>query len=262
MRWDLGLAAMMLCSAVLAADGPPCLPPGAVQLNPESPQDGWLSKNGAADLRQHIGKVAGGGQWDGSTLYLMCAIQGPALRMKAVEVSAAGRGVPAAGDRRSLSRLAQRTGHTPQQADVLAGKYERLAGAFFRQVPDGQGGLVGEDELILRKHKLRAGVDDEAEAPDGDAEMSEAQASALEAKIEAAQRRGDMAELMRLATQARAGAEPATARANQASAKIERGTWQALDSAWPELAQAAYRSAVSFGNNPCLRCTLPPPQGR
>ncbi len=262
MRLPIGLMALMLCSAAGAQGQPSCVPAGSVQLHPQSAREGWLSKLGVGEARQFVGKAAGAGQWEGTTLYLMCAIQGPAQRMKAVDVSGEGRGVPAAGDRRSLSGLARRTGHTQQEADVLAGKYERLAGALFRLVPDEEGSIVGEDEVILRKHKRRFGLDEAAESQEGAVEMSEAPASALEAKIEAAQARGDLKEVMRLAMQANAAAEPAKAQAKQASAKIERALWQALESAYPELAQAAYRSIITFGANPCLRCTVPAPQAR
>ena len=259
MRLISGLMVCVLCSAAGAQVQPSCVPAGSVQLHPESAREGWLSKLSVGEARQFVGKAAGAGQWEGSTLYLMCAIQGPAQRMKAVDVSGEGRGVLAAGDRRSLLSLAKRTGHSQQEADVLAGKYERLAGALFRLVSDEEGSIVGEDEVILRKHKRRAGIDEDAESQG--AEMSEAEASALEAKIEAAQARGDLKEVMRLAMQANAKAEPARALANQASAKLERATWQALESAYPELAQAAYRSIITFGANPCLRCTVPAPQG-
>lgn len=108
----------------------------------------------------------------------------------------------------------------------------------------------------------RTGVDDAAASRNGDAEMSEAQASALEAKIEAAQRRGDFAELRRLAIQARAAADAATPRAEQAGAKGELGLWQAPECVHGEIAQAACRLSDSFGASPCLRCTLPQSTGR
>ena len=144
---------------------------------------------------------------------------------------------------------------------MLAGKYARLDGAFFRLVQDEDGSLAGEDEVILRKHRRRAGVEEPAEAREGEGELSEEQASALEEQIEAAQQRGDLKEVTRLAMQARAAAAPATARANQAGARVEKGTWQALEGAFPELAQAAYRSAISLGACPCARCALPAAQG-
>jgi hypothetical protein len=261
MRAVLCCLAVLLGTPAFGDDLPSCLPSGSVQLNPESPSDGWLSKASADEVRRYIGKVAGAGQWDGTTLYLMCAIQGPAIRMKVADVRSAGRGVPAAGNRRTLSNLARRTGHTQQEADVLSGKYERLAGALFRLVQDEDGSLVGEDEVILRKHKERAGVGEPAEAREGEGELSEEQASALEEQIDAAQQRGDLKEVTRLAMQARAAAAPATARANQAGARVEKGTWQALEGAFPELAQAAYRSAISLGACPCARCALPVAQG-
>lgn len=264
MRAILCSLAVVLAIPARGEDRPACIPPGAVPVNPESPMDGWLSKAGADEVRKHLGKRVNGGTWDGDTLTMMCGIQGPARRMKVATVSSSGQplhGVPGAvtpSSSRVLLDLARRTGHTKQEADVLGRRYAQLSKAFFRTVRDEDGALVSEGEVILRKHKRRAGLNEDGEvAGGGDEELSEQQAQDLEERMAAAEERNDMQEMLRLAEEARKAAASATARARKAGADTEKRTWQAWETAAPELAEAAYPTLILFGACPCVPCDVP-----
>ena len=262
MRRTVCCLVVLLAAPALAADRPACLPSGSVLTNPEDAMGGWLLKSGADEVRRHLTKVVGGGTWEGDTLMMSCKIGGGApIRMKVVTVGISGEGVPEAGDARALAALAARTGHTRQEADVLARRYGALSRAFYRAVRDQDGSQLSERELILRKHERRvAGVDPEAD--DGAGEIDEAAAQALEKRIEEAQERGDMKEVLRLAGQAQNAAAPATARARRDGKKVEQQRWEVLERAHSELADAAYRTTLVFGQCPCMQCDLPEPPSR
>ncbi len=220
--------AVLLAAPAVAADRPACLPAGAVLQNPEIALGGWLLKSGADDVKRTLTKAAGSGTWEGDTLTMSCRIGGgKALRMKVATVSSSGGGVPEAGDARALAALAARTGHSRQEAEVLARRYGELSAAFFRSVRDEDGSELSERELILRKHARRVGgVDPEADGGAG-GEMDEAAAQALEKRIEQAQERGDLNEVMRLASEANQAAAPAAEKARKGGLEVERQRWEA-----------------------------------
>ncbi len=122
---------------------------------------------------------------------------------------------------------------------------------------DEDGSELSERELILRKHARRVGgVDPEADAGAG-GEMDEAAAQALEKRIEQAQERGDLNEVTRLASEANQAAAPAAEKARKGGPEVEQQRWEVLERAYPELAGAAYRTAVVFGQCPCMQCDPP-----
>jgi len=250
---------LLLAGAALPAaadEAPACLPSGAVLADAEIHMGAWLVKAGADEVKRHLEKVNRGGSWERGTLVMSCGLQGRARKMDVVSVKNGGEGVPEAGDARALASLAARTGHTKQEADVLARRYAQLAGAFFRQLRDEDGTQRSERELILRKHERRAGGDPDAEEDGGVEELDEASAAEVERRIDAAEARGDTAEVLRLVTQAKQGmAAPAAAR--EKGAQLEQRRWRVLESAYAELAQAAYRTSIVFHHCPCTQCRLP-----
>ena len=246
----------VLCSGATALAGAPsCFGNDAVNDSPENFPPTYLSKSGADDVKRHFAKVAGKGTWNGNTYVMPCGVQGPEIEMSAASVETGGAGAQTdAWNKQFFADLAKKTGHTKQEADVLGGKYAKLAGALYRHVPDGNGGAVTEDTLILKRHQKEFGiVETEAGAKDASEDL-EKRAKALKAKLMAAQQRGDTAEMMRLAAEAQSMSTGASEKATKRMRKTDHQTWQLLESAYPELAEAAYRTQIKILSCPCIRC--------
>jgi hypothetical protein len=259
------LAAVLLLLPALQvrAEDPPCLPPGSVPELASNPSHGWLSKSGPAEVKRHLETIAGkkpgdGTLWEGDTLKMSCAIQGPAYQMTAATVTGGGPGPSAVtSGATDFQALAQRSGHTPQEADVLARRYQGLAGRYFRSVPDGQGGQVNEETLIVRRHEKALGITPPTASDMGDAGDLKARAQVIKQKIADAKKRGDTAEMMRLASEAQQLASPAMARAEAVQKRTDAQAWALLESALPELMDASYATRITVGGCPCLRCRMP-----
>ncbi len=258
------LALLLACPAPAAlADEPPCLGADAVLADAADPTGGWLVKESSVEVRRRLEKVAGK-RWRGDTLYVSCALQGPAMEVPLVDVLTRGGGVALAkGGKRQFQRLAADAGHAPQEADVLFTRYARLERSFFRTLPDGQGGSAPEDQLILRRQARALGLPD-PEAADGEAgeggdggdggDGEDGVDPALARKIEAAEARGDLAEVMRLGQEARRS--PAE-QGKAASQRVARDRWLLLEQSFATLAEAARPTRVVRKASPCSVCRWP-----
>lgn len=251
----ISFVAALCFGAPALAGTPSCFGNDAVNDSPENYPPTYLSKSSADDVKRHFAKVAGKGTWKGNTYVMPCGVQGPEIEMSAASVDTGGAGAQTdAWNKQFFLDLAGKTGHTRQEADVLGGKYAKLAGAFFRHVPDGNGGTVTEETLILRRHEKKVGIAETEASAEGVSEDLEKRARALEAKLMAAQKRGDTAEMMRLAAEAQSLSTGANEKATKLVRKTDRQTWQLLESAYPELAEAAYRTRITILSCPCIRC--------
>src|SRR5512134_365837 len=251
----ISFLAILCCGATALAGAPSCFGNDAVNDSPENFPPAYLSKSGADDVKRHVAKVAGKGTWNGTTYVMPCGVQGPEIEMSAASVETGGAGAQTdAWNKQFFVDLAKRTGHTKQEADVLGGKYAKLAGAFYRHVPDGNGGTVTEETLILKRHQKKVGIAETEASAEGVSEDLEKRAKALEAKLMAAQKRGDAAEMMRLAAEAQSLSTGANEKATKVMRKTDQQTWQLLESAYSELAEAAYRTRIKIHPCPCIRC--------
>lgn len=79
----------------------------------------------------------------------------------------------------------------------------------------------------------------------------------LKVKLQAAQKRGDSKEMMRLMAEAQKLAAPSAADASAANAKNDKQLWALLESAFPDLEKAAYRTRITRLSCPCLQCQWP-----
>ncbi len=236
---------------------PLCVPQGSVPELPDNPSHGWLTRQDADQTRAYLQQFAAGeSRWEGGALIVRCEIEGSESNdMTVAHVESAGPPMPGVGfDKKYFTDLAQRTGHTDQEADVLYNKYTRLQGVYFRQVPDGQGGFMSEGQAIFDRHKAQA---PSAPAPPsaGERQSKEMQAKALKEKIKAAQARGDMQEMMRLAAEAQQLNAPMMAQAERINQGAADEQWRMLENAYGELAQAAYRVRVTPAFSACLQCS-------
>lgn len=243
-----------------AQSDPACLSQDSVPEMADNPSHGWLSREAPEAVKARFEKRADNDKrhWDGDTLVISCAVGGPpAYDMPAVRVEGMGAGVSTAtGDKAYYSDLARRTGHTQQEADVLYNKYAQLHGAYFRTVPDGRGSQASEETVILKRHEKQLGIEPPA-APSGPSGDSKQRGAELKKKMEAAKKRGDMNEMMRLAGEAQQLSAPAAAGAAAVMKKTDQQTWSLLESSFPELIQAAYRTRITRLTCPCLQCEWP-----
>ncbi len=248
---------VMVWFPVSAWSDPLCVPQASAPELPDNPSHGWLTRMGIDEAKAHIQQFASGeSRWEGDALIVRCKMQGSGpTDMTVAHVDSAGPSLPGVGlDKQYFSNLAQRTGHTPQEADGLYNKYAGLQGAYFRQVPNGQGGFMNEGQAIFDRHKGQA-PSAPAVPSAGERQSKEKQAKALEEKIKAAQARGDMQEMMRLAAEAQQINAPMMAQANRITQNADDEQWRMLEEAYGELVQAAYRTRVRPGLGAfCLRC--------
>ena len=144
----------------------------------------------------------------------------------------------------SYSFLAAQTGRTKQDADVLREKYAKLG--YFRYIKTADGRQVSEAELIGERHKKRLGITDSGSAPSADKADKKKQRAELKEKIKEAKKRGDMAEMMRLASEGQqfAGKE---------SEKAYEQSWQLMESQYPELLQASYPVRFTYMPGLCIQ---------
>lgn len=245
-----------LISPLLMAEDPPCLGPDAVRVSPTDPTSAWLTRESAQDVRKRFEALVGGipHHWEGDTLVLTCDLMGDTREYGCVEVAASGGPVEIArGGKAMFSDLAARSGHTQQEADVLARRYARIEKAYYREVPREGGGWISEEELIIDRAKRALGISDEATGDFLDQD-TEARGEALAQQIEAAQDRGDTEEVMRLALAAQPGNAQVAKQAAAATEKIYKERWLLLERIIGPLTDAAYPTAVRR-ETPCP-CSL------
>jgi hypothetical protein len=252
---SLLLALLLACTApaALAAE-PPCLGADAILADASDPTGGWLVKEPPEKVRLRFERLAGK-RWRGDTLLISCGLQGPATDVPLVDVLTRGGGVAKArGGKALFQRLAADADRSPQEADVLAGRYARLERSFFRTLPDGQGGSASEDELILGKQARALGLPDPDEGSEETDDEPAGEDAALAKRIEAAEARGDLAEVMRLG----AGAQAGLAQRGRAAADgAARDRWLLLQQSAAPLADAAYQTLVVRKASPCQVCRWP-----
>jgi len=255
-RASLSLALLLWSAPAALAEDPLCLGMDAVRADASDPTGGWLVKESVAEVRRRLERLAGK-RWRGDTLYVSCALQGPAMEVPLVDVLGRGGGVALArGGKAQFQRLAADAGRSPQEGDVLAARYARLERSFFRTLPDGQGGSASEADLILRQQARALGLPD-PEAAEGEEEAGEGSAGvddALAKKIEAAEARGDLAEVMRLGAAAQAGP---VKRGLAGAQRAARDRWLLLQQSAAALADAAYPTLVVRKSSPCTVCRWP-----
>ena len=239
-------------SLLLLAEDPPCLGPDAVRVRPDDPTSGWLTRESAQEVKRRFETLFGGipHRWEGDTLVLTCDLMGDTREYRCVTVAASGGLVEIArGGKAMFSDIAARSGHTQQEADVLARRYAHIEKAYYREVPNEEGGWISEDELIIRREKRALGISDDASGNFLD-EGTEARGEALAKQIEAAQDRGDTEEVMRLALAAQPGNAHVAKQAAAATEKIYKEQWLLLERSIGPLTEAAYPTAVSK-ETPC-----------
>jgi hypothetical protein len=257
----LALLSSALPSVAVGSNQPACVPSEVVPAHADSSSQEWLSRSAAGDIRAHVGKVAPGGSWKGNDLIVTCPIEGSALDQAAgLTVEDKGDG-EAATRGLNFPRLAAATGHTREEGEELARKYEPLGGAFYRYVRDEKGREIHESDLILRQHEKKLGIVRPTEKDLGvDAsskQAKKAQADELREKIKAAKARGDMAEVMRLAGEAQAAQAPLAEKTMKVQERIDHQNWDLFQSAHADLARAAFRTRITFHPASCLRCRPP-----
>lgn len=258
-------------SARAADDGsaPSCVPQASVRENPGFRNDTWLSRERGDDARMHLSKVMDSKDWRGNELYRACEqMKTPCMIARLEDGTGPGTQVGVGRQKDLFQELARASGHSRQEADVLAGRYATLAGAYFRQVPKEGGGWESEETAILRKHRRQLGFQDSGSRqvqPAGDDQSAKAKVTDLKARIKDAKKRGDMAEVMRLAAEAQQTAPGA--KAAEQTAAIDRDTkqqaWLLAESSFSELSTAAYRSRILVSTM-CIcagRCRLPIGEG-
>jgi hypothetical protein len=272
MRHTQRLALTILALAPLASaaeDGgsglPSCVPPTSALENPGFRNDTWLAKDGGDAVRTYLSKVMDSQDWRGAELYRGCVQWKQGCMVARLE----GAGAPGAAAQPASARrasyfqdLAARSGHSKQEADVLASRYATLAGAFYRQVPDGKGGWESEEAAIVRKHRHQLGIDDARAGGPGLATQagSEQRGRDLQARAKEAKKRGDMAEMMRIAAEAQGQGVPSAERTSAADPVDKKKAWLLMESSFTELATAAYRSRIFLGTGTCIcapRCGMP-----
>jgi hypothetical protein len=243
----------------IALSDPPCAPAGSVLEIPDNFLHGWLSKLGPDQAKAYVETLAQGEgkRWEGDTLIITCKVENEEpVDISAASVEGAGPDIPdGAFTKDYFAGLAARTGHSKQEADVLYKKYARLKGAFYRQVPDGNGSMVNESTAIFNRHKRdidTSGVEKAA----GSQQDKQKQAEALKKKILAAQAKGDMNEMMRLAAEVQQMNAPVMEQTAKMNRSADQQQWQMLEGAYAELAQVTYRSKITIFNGACLPCAL------
>lgn len=79
----------------------------------------------------------------------------------------------------------------------------------------------------------------------------------LKTRMQAAQKRGDRKEMMRLMTEARQLAAPSAAGAAATNAKTDKQMCVLLESAFPDLEKAAFRTRLTRLSSPCPQYQWP-----
>ncbi len=258
-RYICCLLLLTACLPRIALSDPTCAPAGSVLETPGNYLHGWLSKLGPDQAKAYVeGLARGEGKhWEGDTLIIKCKIEDEeSIDISAASVEGAGPDIPdGTFNKDFFAGLAERTGHSKQEADVLYKKYAQLKGTYYRQVPDGNGGMVNESTAIFNRHKRdidTSGVERSA----GSQQDKQKQAEALKKKILAAQAKGDMNEMMRLAAEIQQMNAPVMEQTAKLNQSADQQQWQMLEGAYGELAQAAYRSKITIFNGACLPCAL------
>ncbi len=225
-----------------------CLAPAGVLESADSPLHSWLSHEAPDTVKARFEKLAADSKkhWNADTFVISCKVGGqPAHDTPAVTVKGSNRrDTTIVGNKAYFSDLATRAGRTQQEADVLFNKYAQIQGTFFRQVPNGKGGYRDELTVILNRHEKKLGI-----APP--VPLTGASGAERGKMIEEAKKRGDRIELMRIAAESMQGAEPTI------SQRTDQQTWSLLESAYPDLAEAAYQTRITQLPCPCLKCEWP-----
>lgn len=248
----------IFCLPIPSSSDMLCAPAGSVMEIPDNYLHGWLSKLGPEEAKAYVeALVQGDGRhWENDTLIVKCKIEtDEPVDISAARVEGAGPDMPAGNfDKDYFAGLASRTGHSQQEGDVLYQKYAGLKGAYYRQVPDGNGGMTSESSLIFNRHKRNidpSGVEKAA----GSQQDKQQQSEALKKKVLAAQAKGDMNEMMRLAAEIQKMNAPVMEQTAKLNQSADEQAWQMLEGAWGELSRAAYRSRITIFNSACLQCT-------
>jgi len=220
----------------------------------------YLTKEDVNTVKKCLEKELGGNRWekkDGvDALIVFCPSRKGSPDMKAAEVELAVQKrqeslkalssiQPKAANPNvdSYSFLAQQTGRSKQEADVLREKYAKLG--YFRYIKTADGRQMSEGELIGERHKKRLGITDPGPASADDKADKKKQRAELKEKIKEAKKRGDMAEMMRLASEGQqfAGKE---------SEKTYEQSWQLMESQYPEMLQASYPVRFTYMAELCI----------
>jgi hypothetical protein len=263
-----------LARAVDGDASPSCVPEASVRENPGFNNDIWLSKERGDTARMFLSKVMDSRDWRGNELYRGCAqVSTPCMVVRLEDGTPPGsehgdglKGGWRAQLQQQYQELARASGHTKQEADVLAGRYATLAGAYYRQVPKEGGGWESESVAITRKHQKQLGIQDPSPPPSMRPGGDSAAASDLKARMQAAKKRGDTAEMMRLAGEAQnmaAGASKAAEPAQAMDRDVKRNAWRIAESSYTELLTAAYWSRIYLSGMCMCRgpCRLPIGEG-
>ena len=264
------LVLLLLMKAGISQASPACFPPGTApeQQDHTFGMDRWLSRSSTVELQQYYSKLSSSERWKQDepsvTLILACGIQGPPVDMTSVRLTVRAKESLDA-TRQRFSEIATMTGHSQQEAEVLAKKVNKLQQAFFRNVKDEQGHWVPEDQLIQRRHEKALGIDNQEEkarqtfgngGKDGSRTAEKEAAQSLKKKIKEARARGDMAEVMRLAGEAQQMAAPTLEKGKNFSNPANI-TWDLSAASVDEQLQAAYWTQIELGQCPCLICAMP-----
>jgi len=248
---------VMFCLPIAAQSESLCAPAGSVMEITGNFLHGWLTKLGPDQAKAYVQGLARGegSHWKGDTLIIKCKIEDEApVDVSAASVEGAGPDIPdGTFNKDYFAGLASRTGHSQQQADILYRKYAQLKGAFYRQVPDGNGGMVNEGTLIFNRHKRDIDTSGMAKSAGGEQDMQK-RAEELKKKVLAAQAKGDINEMMKLAAEIQQMSAPVMEQATKLNRSADQQQWQMLEGAYAELAQAAYRSKITIFNGACLQC--------
>jgi hypothetical protein len=137
--------------------------------------------------------------------------------------------------------------HTQEEYQALVKKYGGLYRAFFRRVLDDEGEAVGEDVGILRRAEQAAHPDsDKPKAPDAATQAAgKARAKDLKQRMQALKAKGDIAGMLRLASEGR-NELPVVPSVEESTKSAQRDTWDIWVKCLKDLEAAAYWTRIDY----------------
>lgn len=147
---------------------------------------------------------------------------------------------PALGE---LKGLVMKGLHSEDEFKAMEKQYKRLSAAFYRQVDDGEGGLVDEGERIYRQARDQAHAGEKFEVDKTELAEGKAKAKELKKQMKALKAKGDIAGMMKLAQQSRMAPPKVAGEAMQAAAK---DTWDIWVGCLRDLKAAAYWTKLQY----------------
>ena len=148
---------------------------------------------------------------------------------------------PALGELKAQAMMGKRSQAEYQALEIA---YGGLNTAFFRQVPDGQGGTISEGEKIYKATKKRLSPVT-VQLSEDERSAGKTQAQELRQKMQEMKARGDVAGLIAMAQQSSGGAKQTRVGAAAMDA-YERDIWDEWVACLKALQAAAYSTRLNY----------------